>query len=119
MNPLLIPNTARNASNSADAKFITCYNPSTGSYIATVPADDAYGIRQKIGQAGAAQRHWKTSTSDERRRVLKSIERWLLDNKDLCARIASTVERKEYLFAVPTMLRVCYDVEKMIMLFLR
>jgi len=61
----------------------------------------------------------KTSTSDERRRVLKSIERWLLDNKDLCARIASTVERKEYLFAVPTMLRVCYDVEKMIMLFLR
>jgi len=33
--------------------------------------------------------------------------------------IASTVERKEYLFAFPIIFRVCYDVEKMVMLFLR
>ncbi|KZV89342.1 ALDH-like protein [Exidia glandulosa HHB12029] len=89
LNPLLVPAAHPAHSNNGNGgKWITCFDPATGMHIATMHADDAYEIGQKIGEAGAAQRTWKTTTWNERRRVVRSLQRWLLDNKELCARVA-------------------------------
>jgi acyl-CoA reductase-like NAD-dependent aldehyde dehydrogenase len=56
--------------------------------LATLPADSDHEIREKISRAGRAQARWKATTFAQRRRVVRSLLRWLVDNKDMCARVA-------------------------------
>ncbi|EJD37102.1 Aldedh-domain-containing protein [Auricularia subglabra TFB-10046 SS5] len=100
LNPVLLPSSSSRHGHSptpsstgggggGNSKHITCYDPATGMHIATVRADDAYEIGQKIGEAGAAQRTWRNTSFADRRRVIRSLQRWLLDNRELCARVAA------------------------------
>jgi hypothetical protein len=71
-----------------ERKYITCFDPSTGIHIDTVLADDKDAIEQKIMAAAEAQKEWKKTTFAERRRVLRSLNKWLVENQLVCARVA-------------------------------
>jgi acyl-CoA reductase-like NAD-dependent aldehyde dehydrogenase len=57
-------------------------------HLKTIVADNELDIANKIDMAVAAQRGWAYSTFPERRRVMKSLKRWLVENQDVCARVA-------------------------------
>ncbi|KAL5518794.1 MSC7 [Sanghuangporus vaninii] len=69
-------------------RYITCYDPSTSLYLGTFLADDAVTIGEKIGMAGRAQLSWKQTSFADRKRVIRSLLKWLVDNKEDCARVA-------------------------------
>ncbi|KAH8120042.1 meiotic sister-chromatid recombination aldehyde dehydrogenase [Phellopilus nigrolimitatus] len=69
-------------------RYITCYDPATSLYLGTFLADDAFVIGEKIGMAGRAQLSWKQSSFADRKRVVRSLLKWLVDNKEACARVA-------------------------------
>ncbi|KIY43606.1 Aldedh-domain-containing protein [Fistulina hepatica ATCC 64428] len=72
----------------SDRPFITCFDPATGLHIATLLADNRDDILRKIGLAVEAQKTWKRTTFTQRRRVVRSLKKWLVDNQDICARVA-------------------------------
>ncbi|RXW21008.1 hypothetical protein EST38_g4856 [Candolleomyces aberdarensis] len=69
-------------------RYITSFDPATGLHLQTVLADDEELIETKIRQAAHAQRYWKTTNFTQRRRVMRSLLKWLVDNQELCARVA-------------------------------
>ncbi len=75
---------------SAGQKFITCYDPSTGYHLATIPADSEFDISEKINRARRAWSDslWAQSSFGDRRRVIRSLKKWLVDNRETCARVA-------------------------------
>ena len=52
-------------------------------------ADTARDIQTKITNAAAAQEEWAFSSFADRKRVMKSLKRWLVENQNACARVAS------------------------------
>jgi len=52
-------------------------------------ADTAREIETKIANAAAAQEEWALSSFADRKRVMKSLKRWLVENQDACARVAA------------------------------
>ena len=75
---------------SAGQKFITCYDPSTGYHLATLPADSEFDISEKINRAKRAWSDslWAQSSFGDRKRVIRSLKKWLVDNREICARVA-------------------------------
>lgn len=71
-----------------DRRYITSFDPATALYLGTFIADNDYSIGEKIGMAGRAQLSWKHTTFTDRRRVIRSLKKWLIENKDVCARVA-------------------------------
>ncbi|KZT08679.1 meiotic sister-chromatid recombination aldehyde dehydrogenase [Laetiporus sulphureus 93-53] len=69
-------------------KYITSYDPATSYHLATILADSHEEISQKIGRAVEAQRVWKRTDFRDRRRVMKSLKKWLVDNQEVCAKVA-------------------------------
>lgn len=82
--PSLLPHGA-----SRERKYITAYDPATGLHLKTYMADSPRDIETKIGNAAAAQEEWAYSTFADRKRVMKSLKRWLVENQDVCARVAA------------------------------
>ena len=68
--------------------YITSFDPSTGFHLGTFIADDEAEIAAKIKRAAIAQKSWKKTTLRQRRRVVRSLLKWLVDNQDACARVA-------------------------------
>jgi acyl-CoA reductase-like NAD-dependent aldehyde dehydrogenase len=71
-------------------KYITCYDPSTGYHLDTIPADSEYEIAEKIGYARRAwtESRWGKSSFGERKRLMRTLLRWVVKNRELCARVA-------------------------------
>ncbi|RDB24175.1 hypothetical protein Hypma_008675 [Hypsizygus marmoreus] len=74
--------------NLAGRRYITSFDPATGLHLGTFIADNEEEIARKIAQAGVAQRTWRRTTFTQRRRVVRSLMKWLVDNQDACARVA-------------------------------
>ena len=68
--------------------YITSFDPSTGIHLGTFITDNEAEIEGKIKRAGNAQKSWKKTTLRQRRRVIRSLLKWLVDNQDACARVA-------------------------------
>lgn len=73
--PTLLPPAA--AATSKEQPYITCFDPSTNEHIATVPADTASTIDDKVRAAGRAQKAWTRSSFGQRRTVMRSLMRWV------------------------------------------
>ncbi|KAF8464975.1 Aldehyde/histidinol dehydrogenase [Gautieria morchelliformis] len=71
-----------------ERSYITCFDPSNGLHLATLPADTAFEIGQKISKAGRAQKAWRKSDWGQRRKVVHSLLKWLVENREVCARVA-------------------------------
>ncbi|KAI3607594.1 meiotic sister-chromatid recombination aldehyde dehydrogenase [Moniliophthora roreri] len=69
-------------------RYITSYDPSNGLHIVTTLADNGSEITEKIRKAAVAQKKWRQTTFTQRRRVIRSLKTWLVDNQELCARVA-------------------------------
>lgn len=94
---------------SADRRWITCFDPATGFHLETVRADSADEITHKIARAADAQKDWKKTSFRDRRRVMLSLKKWLVDNQETCARVAcrdtgKTCERRWHIFLLNTVM---------------
>ncbi|KAK0227999.1 meiotic sister-chromatid recombination aldehyde dehydrogenase [Armillaria fumosa] len=69
-------------------KYITSFDPATGLHLQTYLADDEVEITRKIERADAAQPSWRETSFTQRRRVVRSLLKWLVDNQDTCAKVA-------------------------------
>ncbi|KAF8626227.1 hypothetical protein AX15_004914 [Amanita polypyramis BW_CC] len=69
-------------------RYITSFDPATSLHIGTFIADDEREIQGKIRRAGQAQKKWRNTTFTQRRRVVRSLLKWLVDNQEICARVA-------------------------------
>ncbi|KAH7908580.1 Aldehyde/histidinol dehydrogenase [Hygrophoropsis aurantiaca] len=69
-------------------EYITSYDPANSLHIKTAIADTKPEIEARIARARTAQRTWCNTTFSERRRVMRSLLKWLVENQDVCARVA-------------------------------
>jgi len=74
--------------NAPGRRYITSFDPATGLHIGTFLADNEEEIRGKIERASDAQKKWRNTNFTQRRRVIRSLLKWLVDNQELCARVA-------------------------------
>lgn len=70
-------------------KYITCFDPATSYHLDTIMADDVADIEHKIARAGAAQADWAKTSLRERKRVMRSLKKWLVDNQTTAAKVAA------------------------------
>lgn len=71
-----------------DRRYITCFDPSNGLHISTILADNEAEIAAKIQKALTAQKEWMYTDFVQRRRVIRSLKKWMVENQNLCARVA-------------------------------
>ncbi|OCH89541.1 meiotic sister-chromatid recombination aldehyde dehydrogenase [Obba rivulosa] len=71
-----------------ERKCITAFDPSTGFHLATMLADSKEEITEKIARADRAQKAWRQTSFTDRRRVVRSLKKWLVDNQETCAKVA-------------------------------
>ncbi|KAI0639926.1 meiotic sister-chromatid recombination aldehyde dehydrogenase [Trametes polyzona] len=71
-----------------DHKYITAYDPATAYHLDTILADSPMDIERKILDAHQAQKKWAATSFDDRRRVMRSLKKWLVDNQETCAKVA-------------------------------
>ncbi|KAF9009459.1 meiotic sister-chromatid recombination aldehyde dehydrogenase [Cyathus striatus] len=69
-------------------RYITSFDPASGFHLGTFLADNEDEIRRKIERASEAQQKWKHTSFTQRRRVMRSLKKWLVENQDACARVA-------------------------------
>ncbi|KAF8188356.1 meiotic sister-chromatid recombination aldehyde dehydrogenase [Pholiota molesta] len=67
---------------------ITCSRPTWTSLQIQEPTIESHLTNPDILPAMNAQRYWKTTTMQQRRRVVRSLLKWLVENQDVCARVA-------------------------------
>lgn len=68
---------------------IQCYNPATGQFLGFVNPSTPAGIDRAIAQAAAAQEKWAQTTFSERRKVLRSMLQYVLDNQEQICQVSS------------------------------
>ncbi|KAI0800757.1 meiotic sister-chromatid recombination aldehyde dehydrogenase [Fomes fomentarius] len=71
-----------------DRKYITAYDPATAYHLDTILADSPEDITRKIAHAYEAQKTWAQTSFHDRRRVMRSLKKWLVDNQEVCAKVA-------------------------------
>ncbi|KAL7920828.1 Aldehyde/histidinol dehydrogenase [Trichoderma austrokoningii] len=73
----------------AGSPAIQCYAPATGQFLGTVEPTTEEGIDRAIAAAAEAQRKWAaTTTFAQRKAVLRSLKKHVLDNAEQICRIA-------------------------------
>ncbi|KAG8798360.1 Meiotic Sister-Chromatid recombination aldehyde dehydrogenase [Serendipita sp. 398] len=118
--PLLMQGIHHPGSKKADDDtplYITCFDPSTGYHLDTISADSEYDIAEKISLARRAwaKSRWGESTFNERKRVMRSLLRWVVKNRETCARVACRDTGKTMLdAALGEILTTCAKLEYLI-----
>jgi len=69
---------------------VQCYNPATGKFLGFVNPSTPAAIDRAIAAAEKAQVEWKKTSFDERRAVLRSLLRHVMDNAEQICRVAAT-----------------------------
>ncbi|POY73058.1 hypothetical protein BMF94_3896 [Rhodotorula taiwanensis] len=69
--------------------YITCYAPASAMHLGTIPSLQPDEIRSRISRAVTAQQGWRASSWARRRRVLRSLLEWTVDEAETLAKIAS------------------------------
>jgi hypothetical protein len=64
----------------AGSTAIQCYAPASGNFLGLVNPATKDRIDRTIGKAAAAQKLWSLSSFAQRRRVLKTLLKFILDN---------------------------------------
>ncbi|CCM03749.1 uncharacterized protein FIBRA_05895 [Fibroporia radiculosa] len=71
-----------------ERRYITCFDPATSFHLDCVLADTSLETTAKIYRAAEAQKRWKNTSFRDRRRVVRSLKKWLVDNQETCAKVA-------------------------------
>jgi acyl-CoA reductase-like NAD-dependent aldehyde dehydrogenase len=67
---------------------IQCYAPATGQLLALVNPSTPEGIDRAIARAQKAQKSWATTDFSQRRKVLQTLLKFILENQESIARAA-------------------------------
>ncbi|KAK7743935.1 Meiotic Sister-Chromatid recombination aldehyde dehydrogenase [Cytospora paraplurivora] len=67
---------------------VQCYAPATGQFLGFVNPSSPAAIDRAIDAAEAAQKTWANTTFRERRKVLRSMLQYVLDNQEELCRVA-------------------------------
>lgn len=67
---------------------IQCYAPATGANLGMINPSTPDGIDRAINRAAEAQEQWKLTTFAERRKVLKTMLKFVLDHQNDIAKVA-------------------------------
>lgn len=67
---------------------IQCYAPATGEFLGFVNPTTPDGIDRVVEKASKAQVEWAKTSFSQRRRVLKTLLKFLFDNQEPIARVA-------------------------------
>lgn len=67
---------------------ITCYAPATGKFLGLINPTSPAGIDRAIEQSKEAQKKWEKTTYSQRRQVLRTLLKFILENQEEIARIA-------------------------------
>ncbi|KAF2464915.1 ALDH-like protein [Lindgomyces ingoldianus] len=70
------------------SSVIQCYAPATGASLGLVNPSTADGIDRAIAKAKEAQVEWAKTTFAQRRKVLKTMLKFVLENQETIARVA-------------------------------
>ncbi|KAL6806518.1 ALDH-like protein [Trichoderma sp. SZMC 28013] len=70
------------------SEAIQCYAPATGQFLGHVNPTTADGIDRAVASAAEAQRVWATTTFEQRKAVLRSLMKYVMDNAEQICRIA-------------------------------
>lgn len=68
---------------------IVCYDPATGYHLGTFPATLPSEIDVMVQSAADAQTRWAKTTMSQRRRVLRSLLDWVVDDAESICRVAA------------------------------
>ncbi|CAH6719825.1 putative aldehyde dehydrogenase-like protein [[Candida] jaroonii] len=71
-----------------EPNVIQCYCPATGQSLGAFPATTRDEMDEQIEKASIAQKEWKQSSFSLRRKLLHSLNRYIIDHQDEIARIA-------------------------------
>lgn len=69
--------------------FIQCFDPSTGQYLGQVKAMNAQDVHEACVKAAAAQKEWAKTSFAERRRVLRTLQRYVVNHVEDICRVSS------------------------------
>ncbi|CAG9995743.1 unnamed protein product [Clonostachys byssicola] len=67
---------------------VQCFSPATGRFLGLINPSTTEGIDRAIAAASNAQEKFKTTTFDQRKAILSSLKRYVLDNAEEICRIA-------------------------------
>ncbi|CAO3615443.1 unnamed protein product [Cunninghamella echinulata] len=70
-----------------DASTIICYDPATGYLIDKIPAPTVADVHDALERTRIAQEKWAKTTFDQRRAVLNSLLKFVLDNQETICRV--------------------------------
>eukprot|EP00750_Incisomonas_marina_P031124 INCI7715.1.p1 GENE.INCI7715.1~~INCI7715.1.p1 ORF type:complete len:794 (+),score=143.16 INCI7715.1:668-3049(+) len=66
---------------------VQCVNPCTHELLGELPAMDAEAVEAAISAAAKAQKDWQRTSFEERRHVLRTMQRWILDHQSEIVRL--------------------------------
>lgn len=69
--------------------FIQCFDPSTGQYLGQVKAMNAQDVHEACVKAAAAQKEWAKTSFAERRRVLRTLQQYVVHHVEDICRVSS------------------------------
>lgn len=69
--------------------FIQCFDPCTLQHLGEMKAMTPADVEETVARARVAQKEWAKTSFAERRRVLSCLQRFILDNQEDIARVAS------------------------------
>ncbi|KAH9864748.1 hypothetical protein IAQ61_008693 [Plenodomus lingam] len=70
------------------SSLIQCYAPATGEALGRISPSTTAGIDRAIAKAENAQQTWAQTSFVQRRRVLKTMLKFILENQEVIARVA-------------------------------
>lgn len=88
---------------SGDKQMVHLFDPATLDYFGSVPAMSEAQVKRRVATARDAQAQWKTSSFAKRRLLMRTMQRYITEHADVCARVSS---RESGAFA--TARRFCY-----------
>lgn len=74
---------------SIDPGLIPCWDPATMDFLGNVPAMTREEVNRAISKAKAAQSEWSTSSFSQRRRFLRVLLKFILQNQETICRVSS------------------------------
>lgn len=65
--------------------YIQCFDPSTGQWLGEVKAMNASDVHEILSKAAIAQKQWQLTTYEQRRRVLRTIQKFITEHvQEIC-----------------------------------
>ncbi|GFR39785.1 hypothetical protein Agub_g270 [Astrephomene gubernaculifera] len=83
-----------------DKDVVPCYDPSTMQLLGHVPAMSAAEVRTRIAKAKEAAKIWRNSSFSQRRKLLRILLKFIMDNTETICRVSARDSGKPMLEAI-------------------